>query len=101
MCLGLGDPLSAFSYATELLDLSKVPKEMEFLGRTYSMEALMMLNRLPEALKYLSPEFVSDISFTYYSSGLYLYRNTFALINIYMYLCCAGLLSMSYIIIMY
>ncbi len=70
MSLGLGDPLSALSYATQLLASPTQPKCLEFLGHIYSAEALVLLDRIPEALHHLNPENnLSDNTFTITSSG--------------------------------
>ncbi|XP_064398304.1 CCR4-NOT transcription complex subunit 10-like isoform X3 [Halichondria panicea] len=68
--LGLGDPLSALSYATQLLASPTQPKCLEFLGHIYSAEALVLLDRIPEALHHLNPENnLSDNTFTITSSA--------------------------------
>ena len=69
MSLGLGDPLSTLSYASQLLASPKLPKGLEFLGHVYSAEALVLLDRVQEALKHLNPESVSDITYNTPSSG--------------------------------
>lgn len=67
--LGLGDPLSAHSYASQLLASPKLPKGLEFLGHVYCAEALVLLDRIPEALNHLSLESVSDITYSVPASG--------------------------------
>ena len=41
----------------------------QYLGQLYMAEALVQLGRIPEALQYLNPEAVGDITVTLNSTG--------------------------------
>lgn len=60
--LGLGDPVSALAYSQQLLATPQLPGGLLYLGRLYSAEALVLLERVPEAMQLLSPDSVGDIS---------------------------------------
>lgn len=62
--LGLGDPVSALSYSQQLLATPQLPGGLQYLGKLYSAEALVLLERVPEAMQLLNPDSVGDISMT-------------------------------------
>ena len=61
VALCLDNPTGAFGYATQLLDLGGgVPAGHRVLGRLYAGEALILLDRISEAVAYLDPHKVSN-----------------------------------------
>jgi len=64
VALGVGDPVSALTYSHQLRAMSGVPGGLLYLTSLYSAQALVLLHRVPEALKLLSPDNIKDISFT-------------------------------------
>lgn len=64
VALGLGDNVMALAHAQKLLSQSNLVGALKFLGHLYAAEALIKLNRLPEAIMHLSPENISNISIT-------------------------------------
>lgn len=64
MALGLGDPVSALTYAQQLHAIPGVPGGLLYLAKLYSAEALVLLERVPEAMQLLNPDSINDISIT-------------------------------------
>lgn len=64
VALGLGDPVAALSHAQQLLATPQLPGGLQYLGKLYSAEALVLLERVPEAMQMLNPDSVSDLSTT-------------------------------------
>ena len=60
--LGLGDPVSALSYSRQLLTIPHLSGGLQYLGKLYSAEALVLLERVPEAMLLLNPDSIGDIS---------------------------------------
>ena len=61
VALGLGDPVSALSYAQQLLTTPQLPGGLQYLGKLYSAEALVLLEKVNDAMKLLNPESIGDI----------------------------------------
>lgn len=64
VALGLGDPVSALSYSQQLLATTQLSGGLQYLGKLYSAEALLLLERVPEAMQLLNPDSIGDISMT-------------------------------------
>lgn len=64
VALGLGDNVMALAHAQRLLSQSNLVGALKFLGHLYAAEALIKLNRLPEAIMHLSTENISNIHIT-------------------------------------
>lgn len=62
VALGLGDPVSALSYSQQLLATPNLPGGLQYLGKLYSAEALVLLERVPEAMQLLNPDSIVDVS---------------------------------------
>lgn len=62
VALGLGDNVMALAHAQRLLSQSNLVGGLKFLGHLYAAEALIKLNRLPEAIMHLSPENINNIT---------------------------------------
>lgn len=60
--LGLSDPVSARAHCQQLLEVPRLPGGLRFLGQLYMAEALVHLGRVQEALQYLNPDSVGDIT---------------------------------------
>ena len=60
--LGLGDPVTAHAHCRQLLEIPRLPGGLRFLGQLYMAEALVHLGRVQEALQYLNPDSVGDIT---------------------------------------
>lgn len=56
--------MAALSYSQQLLAIPQLPGGLQYLGKLYSAEALVLLERVPEAMQLLSPDSVNDISTT-------------------------------------
>ncbi|KAJ7323151.1 CCR4-NOT transcription complex subunit 10 [Desmophyllum pertusum] len=69
VALGLGDNVMALAHAQRLLSQSNLVGALKFLGHLYAAEALIKLNRLPEAIMHLSPENINNICITPLSTG--------------------------------
>ncbi|RZF43999.1 hypothetical protein LSTR_LSTR007271 [Laodelphax striatellus] len=61
VALGLGDPVLALEHANALLAAAPSPVH-KFLGHVYAGEALVLLDRIPEAIDQLNPELCPDIT---------------------------------------
>ena len=70
VALGLGDPVSALAYSLRLRAMSRVPGGLLYLTSLYSAQALVLLHRVPEALKLLTPDNIKDINFTGMARGV-------------------------------
>ncbi|XP_068694299.1 CCR4-NOT transcription complex subunit 10-like isoform X2 [Montipora foliosa] len=64
VALGLGDNVMALAHAQRLLSQSNLVGALKFLGHIYAAEALIKLNRLPEAIMHLSTENINNINIT-------------------------------------
>ncbi|XP_073243315.1 CCR4-NOT transcription complex subunit 10-like isoform X3 [Porites lutea] len=62
VALGLGDNVMALTHAQRLLSQSNLVGGLKFLGHLYAAEALIKLNRLPEAIMHLSTENINNIT---------------------------------------
>ncbi|KAK5647472.1 hypothetical protein RI129_002364 [Pyrocoelia pectoralis] len=62
VCLCLGDYLLALEYARNLLTQPKLLGVHRLLGHLYAAEALVLLDKIADALEHLNPENVKDIS---------------------------------------
>lgn len=62
VALGLGDNVMALVHAQKLLSQSNLVGALRFLGHLYAAEALIKLNRLPEAIMHLSPDNINNIN---------------------------------------
>ncbi|XP_058815809.1 CCR4-NOT transcription complex subunit 10 [Topomyia yanbarensis] len=60
--LSLGEFTLALKYAQQMLAINELPETYHTLGSLYSAEALVMLNRIPEALVYLDPKRMKDFT---------------------------------------
>ena len=69
--LGLGDPVSALSYSQQLLSMPQLPGGIQYLAKLYSAEALVLLQRVPEALQLLNPDSIGDVSITSITGTLF------------------------------
>ena len=56
--------MAALFYSKELLATPQLPGGLQYLGKLYSAEALVLLERIPEAMQLLNPDSVGDISMT-------------------------------------
>eukprot|EP00051_Salpingoeca_urceolata_P011949 m.148531 g.148531 ORF g.148531 m.148531 type:complete len:699 (-) comp17318_c1_seq2:181-2277(-) len=63
-CLGCHNPVDALKHATALLEDQDppCPSRAKYLGHLYAAEALCLLGREAEALRYLSPDILADIN---------------------------------------
>lgn len=62
VALSLGNNLMAHEYSKVLLQLPNLSGRHKYLGRMYSAEALVSLDRISDAIQHLSGDPVSDIS---------------------------------------
>lgn len=60
--LCLGDYILALEYAQSLLTQPKLSGAHRLLANLYAAEALVLLDKIPDALEHLNPENVTDIS---------------------------------------
>ncbi|XP_058451693.1 CCR4-NOT transcription complex subunit 10 [Malaya genurostris] len=60
--LCLGEFTLALKYAQQMLTINDLPETYHTLGSLYSAEALVLLNRIPEALVYLDPKRMKDFT---------------------------------------
>lgn len=56
--------MAALSYSQQLLATPQLPGGLQYLGKLYSAEALLLLERVPEAMQLLNPDSIGDISMT-------------------------------------
>lgn len=61
VALGLGDPVSALAYSRQLLAVPQLPAGLQYLGKLYSAEALVLLEKVTDAMQLLHPDSVGDI----------------------------------------
>ncbi|GAB0100625.1 CCR4-NOT transcription complex subunit 10 [Sergentomyia squamirostris] len=59
--LSLGDYTLSLKYGEELLKINNLQGTHKMLGHLYCAESLIMLNKVPEAISYLDPKFLSEI----------------------------------------
>ena len=64
VALGLGDPVLALSYSQQLLAVPSLPGGLQYLAKLYSAEALVLLERVSEAMQLLNPDTITDIALT-------------------------------------
>lgn len=57
----LGDYTLSLKYGKELLKIPNLPDTLKMLGHLYCAESLIMLNKVPEAISYLDPKFLSEL----------------------------------------
>ncbi len=62
--LGLGDPVSALSYSQQLRATPNLPTGLLYLSKLYSAQALVLLQKVPEAMQLLTPDSIKDVGFT-------------------------------------
>jgi CCR4-NOT transcription complex subunit 10 len=62
--LCLGDYTLALQHAKELLKLENIPDTHKMLGYLYSAESCIMLDRLPDAIKFLDPKLIEPLKST-------------------------------------
>ncbi|XP_039271191.2 CCR4-NOT transcription complex subunit 10-like [Styela clava] len=62
VALSLGNNLMAYEYSKLLLRLPNISGRHKYLGRMYSAEALVSLDRISDAIQHLSGDSVSDMS---------------------------------------
>ncbi|XP_048509069.1 CCR4-NOT transcription complex subunit 10 isoform X2 [Athalia rosae] len=60
--LCLGDHVVALEQARALLSMTKLPGAYKMLGNLYAAESLILMNKISEAIEYLKPENIEDIS---------------------------------------
>lgn len=60
--LCLGDYVLALQYAKSLLSLEPLPGAYQLLGNLYAAESLIFLDKIREAMEYLKPENLTDLS---------------------------------------
>lgn len=61
--LCLGDYILSLEYSKELLEQPKISGVHKLLGHLYTAESLIYLDKISEAIEYLNPENIKDISF--------------------------------------
>lgn len=67
VALCLGDVLVALRHAESLLSQPKLSGIHSFLGHQYAAEALLLLDRVPDAVSHLNPDHVKDLSYSFSS----------------------------------
>lgn len=60
--LCLNDTIVALKHADTLLAQTRVSDVHKFLGHLYAAEALLLLDRVPDAIAHLSPDHIKDLS---------------------------------------
>ncbi|GAB1599352.1 CCR4-NOT transcription complex subunit 10-like [Argonauta hians] len=60
--LCLNDHLIALNYANSLLSQTRLSGAQRYLAHLYASEALVHLDRIPDAIQHLNPEFSVDVS---------------------------------------
>lgn len=63
VALCLGDTLVALKHAETLLAQPRISSVHNFLGHMYAAEALLLLDRVGDAIEHLNPELVRDLSY--------------------------------------
>ncbi|XP_050027992.1 CCR4-NOT transcription complex subunit 10 [Dermacentor andersoni] len=63
VALCLGDPLVALKHAESLLAQPKVAGVHSFLAHQYAAEALLLLDRVGDAIDHLNPDLIKDLSY--------------------------------------
>lgn len=63
VALCLNDPLVALKHAEDLLAQPKVTGTHNFLAHQYAAEALLLLDRVGDAIDHLNPDLISDLSY--------------------------------------
>ncbi|KAJ8964599.1 hypothetical protein NQ317_017654 [Molorchus minor] len=63
VALCLGDYIIALGHSKELLEQPKISGVHKLLAHLYAAECLVLLDKIQEAIEYLNPEHVKDISF--------------------------------------
>ncbi|KAJ8932066.1 hypothetical protein NQ314_014966, partial [Rhamnusium bicolor] len=61
--LCLGDYILTLEYSKELLEQTRISGVHKLLAHLYAAESLVLLDKISEAVEYLNPENVKDISF--------------------------------------
>ncbi|XP_003487077.1 CCR4-NOT transcription complex subunit 10 [Bombus vosnesenskii] len=62
VCLCLGDYVIALEHAKALLNTNKLPGAYRMLGNLYAAESLIFMDKISEAIEYLKPENIQDLS---------------------------------------
>ncbi|XP_076379110.1 CCR4-NOT transcription complex subunit 10 [Megalopta genalis] len=62
VCLCLGDYVVALEHAKSLLSINKLPGAYKMLGNLYAAESLIFMDKISEAIEYLKPENIQDLS---------------------------------------
>ncbi|XP_022083973.1 CCR4-NOT transcription complex subunit 10-like isoform X2 [Acanthaster planci] len=62
VALSLGDNVHALEYARLLLEQTRLPGSLRFLGHLYAAEALINMDQIVEAIQHLAPDSVCDVS---------------------------------------
>lgn len=62
VCLCLGDYVIALEHAKALLNTNKLPGAYRMLGNLYAAESLIFMDKINEAIEYLKPENIQDLS---------------------------------------
>ncbi|KAH7946869.1 hypothetical protein HPB52_005221 [Rhipicephalus sanguineus] len=65
VALCLDDPLMALRHAEDLLAQPKVTGTHSFLAHQYAAEALLLLDRVGDAIEHLNPDFIKDLSYSF------------------------------------
>uniref|UniRef100_A0A131XTM8 CCR4-NOT transcription complex subunit 10 n=1 Tax=Ixodes ricinus TaxID=34613 RepID=A0A131XTM8_IXORI len=63
VALCLNDVVIALEHAESLLSQPRISGIHSFLGHLYAAEALLLLDRVPDAVEHLNPELVTDLSY--------------------------------------
>lgn len=63
VALCLNDPLVALKHAEDLLAQPKVTGTHSFLAHQYAAEALLLLDRVGDAIDHLNPDLINDLSY--------------------------------------
>ncbi|XP_078036029.1 CCR4-NOT transcription complex subunit 10 [Augochlora pura] len=62
VCLCLGDYVVALEHAKSLLSINKLPGAYKMLGNLYAAESLIFMDKISEAIDYLKPENIQDLT---------------------------------------
>ncbi|XP_050585133.1 CCR4-NOT transcription complex subunit 10 [Bombus affinis] len=62
VCLCLGDYVIALEHAKALLNTNKLPGAYRMLGNLYAAESLIFMDKISDAIEYLKPENIQDLS---------------------------------------
>ncbi|CAN7945471.1 unnamed protein product [Ixodes hexagonus] len=65
VALCLNDVVIALEHAQNLLSQPRISGIHSFLGHLYAAEALLLLDRVPDAVEHLNPDLVTDLSYSF------------------------------------